>query len=115
MSLGSPAFKKGPVVCQFIVAKSPPHHHDKEFDWIKPIRISISCCVQTVSIRSSPGRSTFETMPAARRNSVPGMKTIVVSRTLRLQDHPEVLMARIAAITDLEASPGKGMWLYGGG
>ncbi len=36
------------------------------------------------------GRRTFDIMVAARRVSMPGMKTIVFSRTLRQEDHPEV-------------------------
>ena len=47
---------------------------------------------------------------------MPGMKTIVVSRTLRQEDHPEVVIVPgIEALTDLKASPGKDIWLFGGG
>lgn len=38
------------------------------------------------------GRGTFEVMAAAGRASIPGMKTIVFSRTLRKEDHPDVLI-----------------------
>ena len=47
---------------------------------------------------------------------MPGMKTIVVSRTLRSEDHPDVeIVPGIEALTDLKASPGKDIWLFGGG
>jgi dihydrofolate reductase len=36
------------------------------------------------------GRRTFDTMVAERRVSMPGMKTIVFSQTLRQVDHPQV-------------------------
>jgi dihydrofolate reductase len=46
------------------------------------------------------GRRTFDTMVAAGRASIPGMKTIVFSRALRQQDHPEV-----AIVTDVIGKP----------
>lgn len=63
------------------------------------------------------GRRTFDGMVAARRVSIPGMKTMVFSRTLQ-EDHPGV-----AIVTDghrepvaaLKAGPGKDIWLFGGG
>jgi dihydrofolate reductase len=64
------------------------------------------------------GRRTFDTMVAARQVSIPGMKTIVFSRTLRQEDHPEVtIVARDHAETlgALKARPGKEIWLFGGG
>ena len=36
------------------------------------------------------GRRTFDAMVTVGRASMPGMKTIVFSRTLRQEDHPEV-------------------------
>jgi dihydrofolate reductase len=55
-------------------------------------------------------------MAAAGRTSMPGMKTIVVSRTLRSEDHLDVVIVPgIEALTDLKASPGKDIWLFGGG
>ena len=62
------------------------------------------------------GRGTFEPMVAAGRTSMPGMKTIVVSKTLRPEDHPDVLIIPgIDPLKDLKASPGKDIWLFGGG
>jgi len=57
-------------------------------------------------------------MVAARRTSIPGMKTIVFSRTLRQEDHPGVtIMAggQRKTLGDLKASHGKDIWLFGGG
>lgn len=62
------------------------------------------------------GRGTFEPMAAAGRASMPGMKTIVVSATLRPEDHPDVMVLRgIDGLTDFRANPGKDIWLFGGG
>ena len=47
----------------------------------------------------------------------PGMRTYVVSRTLRLQDHPGLTIVADAArelLQDLRASPDKDIWLFGG-
>ena len=47
---------------------------------------------------------------------MPGMRPIVVSRTLQPGDHPDVVIVPgIEALTDLKASHGKDIWLFGGG
>ena len=57
-------------------------------------------------------------MAGAGRTSMPGMKTVVLSTTLRQQDHRDVTILagnaeeRVAA---LRAEPGKDIWLFGGG
>jgi dihydrofolate reductase len=64
------------------------------------------------------GRRTFDTMVAAQRVTMPGMKTIVFSRTLRQEDHPQVVIVandQQLTIAALKASPGKDIWLFGGG
>ena len=64
------------------------------------------------------GRRTFDVMVAARRVSIPGMKTIVFSRTLRPEDHPEVAVVandQPETLAALKAGPGKDIWLFGGG
>src|SRR5262245_57943071 len=64
------------------------------------------------------GRRTFEPMVSAGRASTPGMRTFVVSRTLRQSDHPKVTVLgegweeKVAA---LRAEEGKDIWLFGGG
>jgi dihydrofolate reductase len=47
-----------------------------------------------------------------------GMKTLVVSTTLRAEEHPDVMMvgSNVAeAVGELKAGPGKDIWLSGGG
>lgn len=64
------------------------------------------------------GRKTFEPMAAAGRATVPGMKTIVFSRTLSPHDHPDVdIVAErlLETVAELKAKPGKDIWLFGGG
>jgi len=64
------------------------------------------------------GRRTFDVMVAAQRVSMPGMKTIVFSRTLRQEDHPEVVVVangQQESLAALKAGPGKDIWLFGGG
>jgi dihydrofolate reductase len=64
------------------------------------------------------GRGTFEPMAAAGRTTMPGMKTIVFSRTLRPEDHRGVSIVaenHLQLLADLKASAGKDIWLFGGG
>jgi dihydrofolate reductase len=65
------------------------------------------------------GGGTFETMARARRTTMPGMKTVVVSTTIRREDHPEVeVIGRDAerAIAALREGPdtARDIWLFGG-
>ena len=64
------------------------------------------------------GRRTFEGMARAGRATVPGMKTIVFSRTLPQSTYPEVSVISDnwpEVLTDLRTTPGKDIWLFGGG
>jgi dihydrofolate reductase len=64
------------------------------------------------------GRRTFETMVKAGRAVTPGMKTFVFSRTLQASDYPGVDIVTgkpEKTITALRATPGKDIWLFGGG
>lgn len=64
------------------------------------------------------GRRTFEPMLAAGRVTMMGMKTIVFSRTLRAEDHPNVVIVaknQMDTLAALKSSPGKDIWLFGGG
>ena len=63
------------------------------------------------------GRKTFEPMAAAGRTSMPGMRTIVFSRSRRQDDFPDVTVANDAekALLSLREEPGKDIWLFGGG
>ena len=61
------------------------------------------------------GRRTYEVVEAG---FLRGMKTVVVSRTLRAEDHPGVTIVRDRVretIEELRAQPGKDIWLFGGG
>jgi dihydrofolate reductase len=64
------------------------------------------------------GRKTFEGMVKAGRASVPGMKIVVFSKTLRAADYPEVTMVAGGledTVATLCKAPGKDIWLFGGG
>jgi dihydrofolate reductase len=64
------------------------------------------------------GRRTFETMLAAGNAYVAGMKQYVFSRTLKPQDYPAVTIVasgETPLIHHLKNSPGKDIWLFGGG
>jgi dihydrofolate reductase len=61
------------------------------------------------------GRRTFE---IAGGGVMKGFKTVVVSRTLRPKDHPNVTILSEGieeAVFLLRAEPGKDIWLFGGG
>src|SRR3981081_2553448 len=63
------------------------------------------------------GRKTFEGMVKAGRASVPGMKIVVFSKTLRAADYPEVTMVAGGledTVAALRKAPGKDIWLFGG-
>lgn len=64
------------------------------------------------------GRRTFEQMAAVGQGSMPGMRTFVVSRSLRQRDHPNVTILGDgwdATVSALRAEEGKDIWLFGGG
>jgi dihydrofolate reductase len=65
------------------------------------------------------GRGTFEYMVGQQGSAAtPGMKTLVFSRTLRQQDHPDVTIVAEGVektLVALRETPGKDIWLFGGG
>lgn len=65
------------------------------------------------------GRRTFEAAQAqGGGGAMPGVTSVVVSRTLRPADHPgaTVVAADVgAAVSRLRSEPGKDIWLFGGG
>lgn len=65
------------------------------------------------------GRRTFETLLARGTGGVlPGLRTVVVSETLRAADHPTVTVVSgdvAATVRALKAEPGRDVWLFGGG
>ncbi len=63
------------------------------------------------------GRRTFEVAGQSSGGTMPGMKAIVCSRTLRASDYPDVTITADAAetVSALKAQPGKDIWLFGSG
>ena len=65
------------------------------------------------------GRRTFEATQAVGGGaSMPGVTTLVVSRSLRQEDHPglTIIAEDVGdAVSRLRAGPGKDIWLFGGG
>jgi len=65
------------------------------------------------------GRKTFEAASAqGHGGAMPGVRSVVVSRTLRPEDHPGVTVVGKDLETELKrlrSQPGKDIWLFGGG
>ena len=65
------------------------------------------------------GRKTYEAMAkmGGGGGSMPGVKSYLISRTLKQSGHRDVpVVADVGAlIKDLQAQPGKDIWLFGGG
>ena len=64
------------------------------------------------------GRRTFEPMARAGRATMPGMKTVVLSTTLAQKEFPNVTVIGANGdehVASLKTSPGKDIWLFGGG
>ena len=65
------------------------------------------------------GRKTFEAMlkMGGGGGAMPGVKSFVISGTMKQADYPDVTIARDAAalVAELKAQPGKDIWLFGGG
>ncbi len=64
------------------------------------------------------GRKTFEPMAAAGRATMPGMTTLVFSKSLNPKDYPDVTVVSddvVEKLTALRSESGKDIWLFGGG
>lgn len=64
------------------------------------------------------GRRTFEAVAAYGGGSMTGVKSFVVSNTLRQEDYPDVTVIAgdiRAEISRLRSQNGKDIWLFGGG
>ena len=65
------------------------------------------------------GRRTFEaTQAMGGGESMPGVRSVVVSRTLRQEDHPGLTIIADdvgGAVSRMRAGSGKDIWLFGGG
>jgi dihydrofolate reductase len=64
------------------------------------------------------GRRTFEAIGGSSGGGQSGVQTLVFSRTLRQEDHPNVTIVSEdpeRVLADLRSKPGKDIWLFGGG
>jgi dihydrofolate reductase len=64
------------------------------------------------------GRGTYAVAQAMGQGGMPGMKTVVVSTTMRPEDHPHVTIVSTdvkQAVQRLREEDGKDIWLFGGG
>lgn len=88
-----------------------------EFDWITPEpSFDFEALYAQFDILLM-GRRTYEIVRAAGE-SFRGKQVIVVSRTLRQENHPDVEIVGEgleARVRELLAQPGRDIWLYGGG
>src|SRR5512135_3489668 len=89
-----------------------------EADWIVPDPETDFVALMAQFDTLLVGRRTFETMVRAKRTTMPGMRTVVLSTTLRQVDYPEVTVVSEnveAAVRGLRANARKDVWLFGGG
>ncbi len=67
------------------------------------------------------GRKTFAAMQAMRGGGdvgmAPSVRSVVISRTMRQADYPDVTIVNEAEpfVAELKTKPGKDIWLFGGG
>ena len=64
------------------------------------------------------GRRTFDAAAEYGGDSMPGMKSVVVSRTLEPSEHKNVTIIGAdleKEVTSIRSQPGKDIWLFGGG
>ncbi|HZP82258.1 MAG TPA: dihydrofolate reductase family protein [Chthonomonadaceae bacterium] len=90
-----------------------------EYDWI-PMDPDIDFAAMMSRFDTVlMGRNTFEVMQSSGQDDfMSGIKTIVVSRTLRPEDYPQVTVVGEnleSFVAQLRQEPGKDIWLFGGG
>lgn len=69
------------------------------------------------------GRKSFDAIKAASPSDIadtdvwPGVKSVVISRSMRQADHPDVTIVNDPEtfVANLKQEPGKDIWLWGGG
>ena len=94
-----------------------------EFDWIPRDPDALSAEIFNVFDTLVMGRKTFELRNQhysyeGGAHPGPGLQKIVVSRTLRATDYPNITVINddvAEVMTALKAGPGKDLWLVGGG
>jgi dihydrofolate reductase len=90
-----------------------------EFDWI-PSDPDIDFAALFAQFDTAVmGRKTFlATLQPGGGGAMPGLDVVVFSRTLRPADYPDVSIVNgdpADRVRSLKATPGKDIWLYGGG
>ena len=88
-----------------------------EADWITPDPDVDFAALFNQFDTALLGRRTFAAMVDAGRATIPGLKLIVFSRTLRQTDYPEVTVVaekQQETLASLREKPGKDIWLFGG-
>ena len=89
-----------------------------EYDWI-PMDPDIDVAAMFSAFDTAlVGRKSFEVARQASNVGMPGIRIIVVSRTLAPADYPDVTILNEvskATFDALKQQPGKDIWLWGGG
>jgi dihydrofolate reductase len=89
-----------------------------EYDWI-PMDPDIDFSAMFNAFDTAlMGRKSFEVARQSTNVGMPGIRTIVVSRTLAPADYPDVAIVNEvskAKFDQLKHQPGKDIWLWGGG
>jgi dihydrofolate reductase len=90
-----------------------------EFDWIAEDPDIDFAALYAQFDTVVMGRKTFlATLHQGGDGTMPGLDVVVFSRTLRPEDHPGVSIVNsdpAESVRALKASPGKDIWLFGGG
>jgi len=90
-----------------------------EYDWIVPDPSIDWVAIWAQFDTALMGRGTYEVAKSRRASlSGSGQQWIVVSRTLKPEDHPGIAVLSDGipeAVAALKAQPGKDIWLMGGG
>jgi dihydrofolate reductase len=88
-----------------------------EFDWIDlDPEIDFAAMMSRFDV-AIMGRKSYQAVLAHGPDVLPKMETLVVSRTLQQDAHSGITIVRDPASTikTLKTTPGKDIWLYGGG
>lgn len=88
-----------------------------EYDWIVMDPSVDFAAIYREFDTALMGRRTFEVAQRGLGATIPGMQTVICSRTMRAQDFANFTITADAAktVTALKAKRGKDIWLFGGG
>ena len=89
---------------------------DGEYDWIERDPTIDFSAVYREFDTALMGRRTFEMAQRGPGAALPGMQTVVCSRSLRAEDFADFTVAAdaVGAVGSLKAKSGKDIWLFGG-